>query len=531
MREITLDDVTQDAFDEESRVLIDLMRTKYPKLDLRNGTVLRDLLINPDATIGAWFEAQKEEQRQASSLKTLQEREEAGETIDPEDLAAILSNFDMTSSEGVKSKGKVRVNVSENRTYVVADGFEFTTEYTGISFKSDGEFTVSKDGPVMLYDGPSGYFFLIPVTASLAGSDGNIKQGTGLNPKTSFYGFVNAVAADDFSGGSDVENIGSIIARIPQAVSQRGLLTTPSSEGQLRQKFDSGEHPIVAVSAVGYGNPAQIRDIHNAFGIAVGGRVDLYVRNFTEMPVYSDVFEFTKSGASYTCTLNAADLPGVAQVLSVGSDKNSIGSYEFSVSYSADVIDTWHDIKVDNDTIEAANTIWRSVTITVPAASSGLTGSTENLYVEMAKLPEAKELQEYVDNEAVRNVGSDFVVRCPMIVNVSIQATVRRPMGVAFSESKAKSDICNYINTSGFIKRLTRSEIACILQANGATSVPMTDIKMLYGEVADATGEIHKLAGDSLEISEISRPDRLLTPDTCVFVCSPENIEIFQIDN
>ena len=54
MRDITLDSVTQDQFNESSQTLINMIRTRYPQLDLRSGTALRDLLVSPDAIIDAW---------------------------------------------------------------------------------------------------------------------------------------------------------------------------------------------------------------------------------------------------------------------------------------------------------------------------------------------------------------------------------------------------------------------------------------------------------------------------------------------
>ena len=549
MNEITLDDITQSQYDEASRVLIDMMRTKYPKLDLRNGTALRDLLINPDATISAWFTQQLVEQRDCSSLKLLQQRVANGEEIDVEDVEAILSNFGMQASNGAKAQGKIRVNVSDSRTYVMAEGMIFST-VDSRQFVTTAEYTIKETpgaGELKLYAGTAGYYFILPVIASETGAAYNLKKGDAVSPDSSFYGFVSAVAYADFAGGSDVEDISSIIARIPSALSQRGLLTNYAVEGQLRQKFDDGDHPLVAVSACGYGNPAQLRDRHNDLKIGVGGRVDVYVRNFTEAPIASYQVEFTKDTDTgyYVATLpqtqtvgtktTVIPAAGVQAVLAVSSPySGSIGSYGFYVTYGATGLDTtWHDIYSDTETdpdrvaVEAANTIWREVTITV--TEHDLSDDSETLQVTMITLPEAEDLQEYVDAESVRNIGSDYVVRCPLVCQVHVTATVRCPRGVNFDVETAKQAVCQYINSTGFIKKLSRSEIACILQAQGAISVPLGTSDMLYGEIYDSLGDKHILTGDSLDISAVANPSRLLTPDTCVFTCSPEDVEIFPV--
>lgn len=531
MNDITLDDITQEQYNEAAAVLIDMMRTAYPKLDLRNGTALRDLLVNPDATISAWFTQQALEQRECSSLKLLQERSEAGEAVDASDVSAILSNFGMAASAGSRAQGKVRVSVSESRKYVVAEGFQFST-YDGITFVTTAEHTVSEtpdSDEDQLYAGTAGYYFIIPVIAVDPGFNGNLRSGDALNPASSFYGFVSASAYADFSGGADMESISSLIARIPSSLSQRGLLTKYAVEGQLRQNFDSGDHPIVAVSACGYGNPAQIRDRHNVLGIGVGGRVDVYVRNFTELPVSSSQVTFTRqSDGTYKASLSTGDFPGLYAVTGVNKASGGLGSYGFSVAYSADVSGTWHDISVDNSYIEAANTVWRNAVITL--VDHDLTDDEESLQVTMICLPEIEALQDYVDAPSVRNVGSDYIVRCPMICQVHVNALVRHPYGVAFDKDTARQAVCDYINTSGFIKRLSRSEIACVLQENGASSVPLGSSGMLYGEVYDGAGNLTTFSGDSLDISSIATPSTLLTPDTCVFTCTPEDVEIEVMD-
>ena len=538
MRDITLDSITQDQFNESSQTLINMIRTRYPQLDLRSGTALRDLLVSPDAIIDAWFDARSAEQRASSSLLTLNERVNAGETIDPDDLNAILSNFNMTSTQGTKARGVVKINVQENREYTVQAGVTFETN-TGIVFSVDKE-TVASETPststedivqTQLYKGVSNYYFLVSVTAEENGIDGNIQTGTQLTISSSFLGYMSSYAYYQFSGGSDVEDIDSIISRIPQALSQRGLVTQTAVEGQLRQKYDSTENPIIAVSSCGYGDPAQLRDKHNVLGIGVGGRVDIYVRNFTAMPTKSIVKDFTKTADGYVAEINNEELeaPGLYCVLGVYDAEGGLGSFEFKTDMSADISDTWHDIDISKSYVEAANTIWRQAKVTV--VNGDLTDDTVPLQITVALLPEADDIQAHVDSDEIRNLGSDYVVRCPMICNVTITAQVRHPFSLVYPVEKAKADIVNYINTSGFIKRLTSSEIACILQDNGATSVPNTSGGMLYGQLYDGNGKLISFSGDSLDIYRIQNPEALVTEKTCVFVCSPENVHIEVIDN
>ena len=532
MKDISIEDITNDQFDGSSQLLISSLRTRYPKLDLRLGTALRDLLVTPDATIQAWFTQQSEEQRKSSSLVELEQRQEDGDEVDADDVNAILSNFNMKSLTGTKASGTIKIVVNEDRVYYIDSEFQFKTS-DGVYFATKGSTTASSEpaeGEVELKRiADDAYYFLVEVEAVEVGSNGNISKGEALFMESAFYGFVSASAYSPFSGGTDIESIRAIIDRIPTALSQRGLVTSTATEGQLRDEFDSTRNPIVAVSCCGYGDPAQLRDRHNVLGIGVGGRVDVYVRNFTAIPVETVTLPFTKDGDTYKCTVAPGKVPGLYFVSSVMDAKGGVGSYTFSTEYTSDVSQTWHEFDLENVPVESANTIWRGIKITI--SDTGLTEDTVNLAVEFVRLPMAKELQDFVDSDAVRNLGSDYVVRCPMICRVFVTAVVRAKSGQEFPVGDAKRLICEYVNTSGFVKRLTRSEITCILKAAGAASVILSGSNMLQGVVIDGTGESHVITGDALDIGVVQMPKQLLTEKTCVFTCREEDIDIEVRDN
>lgn len=543
MREITLDSLTDEQLQSKSQLLINMLRTKYPRLDLRRGTVLRDLLIDADSAVGALFSAQAEEQRASSSLLTLSERADEGEEVDTEDVNAILSNFNMESVSGTKARGYIRVVVSSKNNHAILRGIRFHT-VDGIYYTTTTDTYASlfpSNGSVQQYTGVSNYWFLVPVEADEVGSDGNIEQGTALTSDTAIADFISASAYQTFSGGSDLEEINKTLDRIKSSLSIRALTTSTAVESQLRDRFDTTDNPIVAVSLCGYGNQAQHRDKHNLFGTAVGGRVDIYVRNFTSIPVSNisskkgkikEVFD--DGTATFTIDISHNEVPGIIAVYSISdAGSASLSSYMFSTEYLADTSKTWHDFDLKNDTHEAANTIWRDLTITVngvPVTDDEIKAGSKEFKVGLTALPAANELQDYVDDGLVRNVGSDFVVRGPMIVNMSVNAVVRYNYATSFDTEKATTEICNYVNTSGFVGRITRSEISAILSNLGATSVDLyNENDMLYGYVYDGFGNKHELSGDALDLDVVNSPNALLTKDTTVFVLEPKNVQITTI--
>lgn len=551
MKQITLSDINQEDFDAAAETVVSGIRAYNRKLDCRDGTVLRDLLVNPEAAIESVTSGQTDEVRKCSSLKRLQEAQDAGETVDQEDVDAILSNFNIVPHAGTPSKGIIKIVVSDGTVaYSVPEGAVFKT-VDGLSFAVD-EQVVAAPSSVQsvtrnaeLYEGAAGYFFLAKATATASGSNGNVLQGTSLTPESSLPSFVMAEAYKDFCGGSDTQSLSEVIKSIPSGLSVRGFVSKTAVEGMLRGRFDGGENPIVAVSAVGYGNLAQRRDKHNLFGVAVGGRVDVYVRNFTDAftitKTLPGTFKLWEDGSpGYVIDVPAGVFPGACWIKSVsdpffsGDSEDVLSSLSFTAARTSDVSETWHDFQ--NADVEAFNTVWQGFSIAlddVPPHSDGESSSSSEGWPETREfkvtaycLPQADEIQEFVDRDDVRSISTDVVVRCPIVCGVSVNAYVTYDPKNPMDEDSVKESIRSYINGLGFVGRLTRSEIVQILKNNGAVTVEMPDKDMLYGELHDAYGRRHTLSGDALDITSIENGPAMLTKDTVVFCAEERSIQI-----
>lgn len=547
MKKITLSDISQEDFDSAAETVVSGIKAFNGRLDTRDGTVLRDLLVNPEAAIEAVTAGQIEEARKSSSLKRLKEAQDAGDEIDQEDVSAILSNFNINPHSGTPAKGIVKVVVADGTVaYSVPEGATFSTS-DGRSFLADSQVVASVDGvenpgvvpTATLYQGAAGWFFLVPVTASDKGSAGNIQQGTALTPESRVPSFVMAEAYKDFGGGSDVEPLEAVIKSIPSGLSIRGFVNRTAVEGMLRSEFDGGEHPVVAVSAVGYGNPAQRRDKHNIFGVCVGGRIDVYVRNFTDVFTSTLTISGKKiQDGKYIISVPPGKFPGACWIKSVSdpfskeSSEDVLSTLSFSAERTANVSGTWHDIDASvpgNATVEAFNTVWQGFKIVldeVPADLEDAWSDDRDFKVTAYCMPLANEIQDFVDRDDVRSVSTDVVVRCPIICSVSVNAVVSYDPKNPVDESTAKAKIRTYINGLGFVGRLTRSEIVQILKNLGAVSVEMPNQDMLFGELRDATGKRYVLSGDALDVSSIEDGAAMLTKDTVVFCAEERNVQI-----
>lgn len=566
MKTITLSDITQEDFDSAAETVVSGIKAYNRKLDTRDGTVLRDLLVNPEAAIESVTSGQIEEARRSSSLIQLKESQDAGEEIDQADVESILSNFNLKPHAGTRARGIIKVVVSDGTVaYAVPEGAVFST-VDEKQFSVDSQVVAmpeSMDNPSVtpttkLYEGAAGYFFLVPATAVEIGSAGNVQQGTSLTPESTLPSFVMAEAYKDFCGGSDVESLGSVIDSIPSGLSIRGFVNKTAVEGMMRAEFDSGENPIVAVSAVGYGNISQRRDKHNAFGVGVGGRVDVYVRNFTDiftdsatiMGSRGQIPEDPQEGVKYYLDVPPGTFPGACWIkyvfdpfnVDTAEDKPASGevteSLDFTAYRTADVSGTWHDFdrsSADGEAREAFNTVWQGFRIVLdnvpPDTEDGGWSEEREFQVTAYCMPQAAEIQEYVDRDDVRSVSTDVVARCPIVCSVSVNAVVRYDPKKPVEENGARYAIRSYINNLGFVGRLTRSEIVQILKNLGAVSVEMPDKDMLYGELHDAAGVRHVLSGDALDVTTIEDGSAMLSKDTVVFCAEERNVQIKFVPN
>jgi hypothetical protein len=573
MKTASIADVSQEEFDSAVQLVISGIKASDPRLDTRLGTALRSLLVNPEARIEATTSKQIDYVRKSSSLKTLKEAEDAGESVDVDDVNAVMSNFNIKAATGTKAEGVVKILVNDGtKAYTVISGTEFKTydglEYASVAdvvatFKGDADeegYTGSVVANAPLYKGAAGYFFLVPVRAREVGVAYNIDQGTSMTVGVSLYSFIQAEAYKSFCGGSDVSDLQDAIDKIPSGLSIRGFVNKNACEGMLRDKFDDGQFPVVACSTVGYGNAAQRRDKHNVFGVGVGGRIDLYVRNFGDLFTITKVIQGKRkpvyvdgrlASMDYTLEVTPSDFPGSYWVKDVSLAGDVSSSLEFScrrVAYGVD--ETWHDFDVRDGAAEVFDTVWHGLSVTVhetpeAAPQTESSGSTESspdqddeewpeereFRVSVYCLPQIREIQAYVDSDDVRSVATDVVVRCPIICNVSVTANVVYDVDNPMDHEYTKFKIREYINGLGFVKSLTRSEIVHIIKNCGAVSVDLSTQDMLYGILYDANGEEHRLTGDSLILDRIADDSAMLSRDTAIFGVEPENIQLTFIPN
>lgn len=539
--------LTEDAYETAVAAAVDLVRAKHPGLDLRKGTAIRSLVIEPAALLDASAADTVNRLRTAMSIKAM-EREA---TVPREDAEAVLSNFGVELGGGAKATGRVRVNLVGTDSATVRAGVVFQTE-DGVEFvvtkttrasvdpAGDEEEIVSAD------DGT--YYFTVPVEAEEVGTDGNIQQGHALTTTVVLTNYASAEAFSDFSGGEDGESVASAVARIPSELAYRGM----TNELSVRARFAaalSDKSALKAVSCVGHRDRAQLRDKHNPLGVSVGGRVDVYARLFDAPGVvsfisksYSTPMKFDRSDERWGWLYVPIpdEYRGFYAVKHIGPsyqpDRQGSLRHELHRT-TVDGATADHDFDVSADSCETAWSAYQSGYILVDRSDprvatllpAPLDGSEPfmDVKVDLYWTDGIQALQKVADGASTRNVAADYVVRSPAICLVSMNATVRLKSGSSATASDLEDKVAAYVNGRSFVARLTRSEIANVLLQAGVESVDLSDGGMyLGGRVCGADGVWYYLSGDSLDLDSIDEDRAMITPGTTVFAAEPGSIQI-----
>lgn len=548
----SLTTITQEKFDQAEAMVIGLLRDAMPLLDLRRGTVLRDLLVRPAA---AFYALEADRLTKAQATRSLALMAESPDLATADDVNAVLSNFAMTRRAGMKAQGAARIVVAYDRAYTVDAGTVLRT-LDGLEFACDITYT-AKSSPDPLdraqlklwpaADGES-YYFDLPLVAADVGVSYQLRAGTALNFRATFDGFVAATALGDFVGAADAETLEALMARLPYAISHRSLESRASIDAILRSpEHGNFDDVLQDVGVQGYGDDAQLRDKHNAMGVAMGGKVDVYVRTFNQ-PVYVTLEKVGTLIApnTYRIDISADDAPGFYAVRAVTDAESSVspalefgqlpavGSYDVTdVRAYASLQQTKHDVDPANGIVETAYTSLQRATLIVNEVAAS--ENSKRFKVQLYVAPRLAEIQAYVDSHQVANVKADYLVRCPPICLVGLRVrVVRMPGAAALDVDAMKARIADYVNGRSFVAQLTVSEIVAILHQFEIRRVDMSSDPnsgfQMVGVVRDAAGGVHRLSGPNLDLRLVRNPQNLLTPETAVFGVDRNDIYITVTD-
>ena len=284
-----------------------ILQAKYPDIDLREGTALRDLVIRPSATLLALMNKALVfyfSQNDISSITDL--------TSQPF-VDKMLSNWFLTRKLGIQAVINARLYFAKAKTVGL---------YGGSFFSTDG---VLKFGPVasmsfspnqLTYDSSSNQYYLdVDLVAEQAGVQYNITTGSLLYFSNFDPYFLHAEINYLRDSAQNIETNSEFLARAKSSLSTRNLVNVPSIASNLSGYFSA----IKEIKTVGFGDPEMARDqvkvlvpgVSNPVWVHTGGAVDVYPRvstsnstvqlstdNTGKLVITGAVYKFNRSSLS-----------------------------------------------------------------------------------------------------------------------------------------------------------------------------------------------------------------------------------------
>lgn len=544
MADNTISGLTTEEYANYESQMISLIRESRPELDLRVGTAIRDILVRTSAQSSGVMSKDIDDLRATMSFKLLEENPDLATDAVVESLA---SNYGVVRREGVSASGYAAIYFLRDEEVIIPSGYRLrrgSYEYeTTQLWKIRSAPSASNELP--LYTDENGVpFAIIPMSAIDSGSATNVQAGETMELLDNTVLLVNSAESySDISGGRDQETVEELLQRISEALSHRELTSQAAISVRLKN-----EYPVVDdVIVTGFGDEEQLRDKHNVFGVAIGSRIDAWVKTFTEPERMTLIKRATKvSDGAYTFTLTPDEVGVIYKIAAVtspesiitadGSNRPTVGSYPFTEQrnlYNSSGIS--HDISSDPDLaiIETAYTRWQSTTVTV--TDVGAVGGTEpypaelDLRVDVYVAPQIDTIQAYLDDADNRNKEADILVRGAIPAFVELSIPIYRKSSAVLDLDAMRTAVTDYVNDKNLGDDLTLSQLASVLHQYDILKVGTTDEDLIMtATIRAADGSELTLSGSELRIQDVRDAQKQVTADTTVFVADVGNVYVIE---
>lgn len=539
--------------------IVAFVQAAYPTLDLSPGTALRDLVVRIYAHLETRIQEQIDLALVSSSLSEIAKDPSA---VDPVQLERVLSNYNVTRSEGSTASGLLRIFMSSSATASIPPSVVFTLG--GVRYSPDGSYVLVAES---LYTGlanqrilePSGSLFsaVIPVTALSPGSAGNIRASTKATAVApTIPGQVTVNADSDFTGGADADDNTVLLAKAKDGVVGKAL----SGREHIRAKLKTQFPGIKDVGVVGFLDPEMSRDLVD--GVHTGNRVDLHVKSASypsrlseRLPAVLVSYDTATRLGTVEISMGSDRAAGLYLIEAVRSNPQ-VQLTSFAIVSDARTMEnnTLHEVggnpppftayqratfrflvpyaNIKESGTAAGNSAmstWTSDTSAPPVGVLGVAGLLQ-FYVDYLKMPNIREIQAYVDSAAERSLTADMLVRAPVPVLCSLQLRLIKPSGAQDPDLAAlKSALVSKFNSAPVGGPVFGSALVHVAYQNIPDGYSVDLPVHMYGVVInpDLTKSV-VYSSDALKAPD--NPAKGVTANTCAFFLETSMVDISVLD-
>ena len=260
-----------------------ILQSKYPDIDVREGTAIRDLTIRPSATLLALVNKALRFYFAQNTIQGVTDETPAA-FVDK-----LMSNWFISRKSGTKSVINVRLSFARQKSISLQQDTFFSTNGT-LKFLPATSFVIPTES--LTFDAYNNEYYVdVDLTAENVGSDYNLSSGSLLYFSTFDPYFLHGEINYLKQTADDTETNTQFLERAQDAISTRNLINVPSISTKIREDF-----PIVSeVTSSGMGDSDMYRDqvqvvaptIADPIWIHNGGMVDVYCR----VPLTSSIIQ------------------------------------------------------------------------------------------------------------------------------------------------------------------------------------------------------------------------------------------------
>lgn len=277
-------EVNSDEILQAELIAEKILEAKYPDLDLRQGTGLRDLVIRPGATLLALVNKAVAYYHSQRSLS------DVSDDTPTEIVDKILSNWFMERKAGKKSVVSARLFFASRKNVYVGTDIFFSPDNKK-KFYPISSYSVTAD--TLTYDSFSGEYYMdVDLSADKEGSEYDLTSGSLLYFSNFDPYFLRGEISYLRETSSVTETNTQFVSRSKTAVSTRNLINVPSIQNRISEDFNT----VIHCTPVGFGEPEMYRDlvqVHNPATesntqVHLGGKTDVYVK----LGLQTSVFQY-----------------------------------------------------------------------------------------------------------------------------------------------------------------------------------------------------------------------------------------------
>lgn len=545
----------QTVFENEEQIVA-FVQAAFPTLDLSPGTALRDLVIR----IYAHLEVRIQEQIDLALVSSsLLEISKDPNVVDPVQLDRLLSNYNVTRSDGSTAAGKIRIflntaagQIISNTTVFTLNGLQYSPTFPVI-LSTAQTFTGASNQRLLEQSG-SVYTAVIDVTAAGSGAQYNVKTGTlvsGVSAPIASY--ISAKADSDFTGGADGDDNVALLEKAQAGIIGKLLSGRDHIKAKLMAEFPG----VKDAGAVGFMDPEMSRDVVN--GIHVGSRVDVYVKSAAYPSRLQEQLKawFVSYDAALRLGVFEIYMPrskgaGLYTIDSVRSLVSQLGSFEIT---SDERFLEGNTIHLTNSPIDAVYSAYQALRIRfkVPYANileagvgvanfpTSWDGTVEpagrtwyqnsatpefSFFVEYLKMPDMIELQDYVDSAGQRSLTADMMVKAPVPALCSLQMRLLRPAGVTEVDLSAlRTALASKFNSYGMGESIPASALIHTAYLNIPTGYTV-DLPVHLYAVMIRPNQTKDVMFSSDALRPPRKPDEGLSGNTVAFFLDSSMVDV-----